>query len=67
MASTQYAGDSWPPAVVVMQRVHVQNRLLSGSSTVAVYNTGVSVFPLGKVQSVVDIVLYGYFATSLDL
>ena len=32
-----------------------------------VYDSGVSVFPLGKARSVVDIVLYEYFATSMDL
>ena len=42
VASTQYAGDSWPPAVVVVQRVHVLCRLLSGSPTVAAYDSGVS-------------------------
>ena len=62
VASTQYKGDSWPPAVVVVQRVHVLCRL-SGSPTVAVYDSGVSVFPLGKARSVVDIVLYEYSAT----
>ena len=29
VASTQHAGDSWPPAVVVLQRVHVLCRLFS--------------------------------------
>ena len=29
MAATVYAGDSWPSAVVILQRVHVLLRLLS--------------------------------------
>ena len=47
MASTQYAGDSWLPAVVIVQHVHVQCKLLSGSAKVAVSDYG-SCFPLGE-------------------
>ena len=44
MASTQYAGDSWPPAVVIVQRVHVLYRLLSAVAVL----TLVLVFPSGE-------------------
>ena len=39
---SRISGDSWPPAVVVVQRVHVLFRLLSRSPTVAAYDSGVS-------------------------
>ena len=40
VTTTQYAGDSWPPAVVVMQLVHVMCRLSPGSPKVAAYYSG---------------------------
>ena len=52
MASTMYTGDSWPSAVVVLQRAHVLLRLCSGSPEVAVSDFCCGVFPRGAMNIV---------------
>ena len=55
MASTVYAGGSWPSAVVILQRMHVLCRLFPGSPELAVVDFCCGVFPRGKVRGVMDL------------